>query len=174
MQLKQLLEENVKIRGFQVHPLDSDNAPYNFSSTTNPDLHNAARALNLPPRSSRSYLSLFDSAAHLNANHNRPAVQAMEERYSGSFLISGYNVCYVLPKEFPASHKLRAGTDSDGDGLSSQNNSRRSISRARRRNSLSERSVIQFMAALSLWIPFASKVRKPHPQCAAYSVLNRI
>ena len=141
-----------------MHPIDSENAPYNFSSTTNPDLHNAARALNLPPRSTKSYLSLFDSASH-STPRNRSAVNSLEERYSGSFLISGYNVCYVLPKEFPANHKLRAGTDSDGDGLSSRGPSRRSSSRAGRRSSISERNVIQFMAALSLWIPFASKVR---------------
>lgn len=150
----------MKIRGFEVHPIDSDNAPYNFSSTTNPDLHNAAGALNLPPRSTRSYLSLFDSVTHATPGRIRSNVQSLEERYSGSFLISGYNVCYVLPKEFPANNKLRAGTDSEGDGLSSRTASRRSSSRAGRRGSVSERNVIQFMAALSLWIPFASKVCK--------------
>lgn len=153
------LEENVKIRTDQVHPLDSDSAPYIFSSSTNPLLHTAARALNLPARSTKSYLSLFENASHMSPSRSNGAngstVPPLEERYTGYFLISGYNVCFVLPKEFPPRSNLRQnGTDSENDALG-RNTPRTPY---RRRNSISDRNTIQFMAALDLWIPLSSKV----------------
>ncbi|KAI0950172.1 hypothetical protein AcV7_008720 [Taiwanofungus camphoratus] len=89
-------EENLKILDSQVHPLDSNSVPYNFSSTTCPLLHKAARALNLPARSSTSYVSLADSISSSSAS-----IPPLEDKYTGHILVSGYHVSYVLPKEFP-------------------------------------------------------------------------
>ncbi|KAH8117079.1 hypothetical protein DFH11DRAFT_1579142 [Phellopilus nigrolimitatus] len=84
-------EENVKIRDYQ----------FVFSSTTNPLLHNTARALNLPARSTKSYLSLFESASQSSPGRNNS--------------VNGSRVQRLLraPKEFPPQFKMRAnGTDS--------------------------------------------------------------
>ncbi|THH06712.1 hypothetical protein EW145_g3900 [Phellinidium pouzarii] len=137
-------EENVKIRDYQVHPLDADSAPYNFSSTTNPLLHNTARALNLPARSTKS-------------------------------------VCFVLPKEFPSKSKIGVGgTDSEGDGLTPRGTPRTPY-RGGRRPSIGERNSIQFMAALSLWVPFSSKPPRapymlsiPIPRCLSNHIKVRL
>ncbi|KAI5119935.1 hypothetical protein M0805_002124 [Coniferiporia weirii] len=179
-------EENVKIRDFQVHPLDSDSAPYNFSSTTNPLLHNTARALNLPARSTKSYLSLFDSAAHASPTRsssvNGSVIPPLEERYTGYFLISGYNICFALPREFPPKYRINTvGTDSDGDGLSSRSTPRTQY-RSGRRASVGERSSLQFMAGLSLWIPLLSKPPRapymklsiPIPRCLSNNIKVRL
>ena len=79
----------------QVHPLDSNSTPYNFSSTTSPLLHKAARALNLPARSPHSYVSLASSSS---SSESLPPV---EEKYTGQILVSSYHVSYILPREFP-------------------------------------------------------------------------
>ena len=90
-----------------------------------------------------------------NGSAGTSTVPPLEERYTGYFLISGYNVCYVLPKEFPQKSKVRMnGTDSESDALG-RNTPR---SPYRRRSSISERNTIQFMAALDLWVPLSSKV----------------
>ena len=148
-----------------MHPLDSDSVPYNFSSTSHPLLHNAARALSLPARSTKSYLSLFDTTPQntpgRNSSVNGSAVPALEERYTGYFLISGYNVCYVLPKEFPMKYKVKGGTDSESDVRSVRGTPRTPSYRSGsigRRYSIGERNTTQFMAGLSLWVPFSSKV----------------
>ena len=142
--------------------------PYNFSSTSHPLLHNAARALNLPARSTKSYLSLFDTTPQNTPGRgsvNGSAVPTLEERYTGYFLISGYNVCYVVPKEFPSKYKMKGGTDSESDVRSARGMqrtpSRRSGSTGRR-YSVSDRNTILFMAGLSLYVPFSSKVGDPN------------
>ena len=50
---------NVRIVNSKVHPLDSSSTPYAFSSSTVPLLHQTARALNLPVRSSNSYYAFL-------------------------------------------------------------------------------------------------------------------
>jgi len=87
-------EENLKILDSHVHPLDHNSVPYNFSSTTSPLLHRAARALNLPARSATSYVSPEDSSSSTN-------LPPLDDKYTGHILVSGYHVSYVLPKEFP-------------------------------------------------------------------------
>ena len=128
-------------------------------------MHNAARALNLPARSTKSYLSLFDTTPQNTPGRggsvNGSAVPALEERYTGYFLISGYNVCYVLPKEFPMKYKIKGGTDSESDVRSPRGMPKTPSYRSGssgRRPSISERNTMQFMAGLSLWVPFSSKV----------------
>ena len=77
----------------QVHPLDANSTPYNFSSTTSPLLHKAARALNLPARSPQSYVG--------SSSISSEAITPLDERYTGQILVSSYHVSYILPKEFP-------------------------------------------------------------------------
>ena len=77
----------------QAHPLDANSTPYNFSSTTSPLLHKAARALNLPARSPQSYVG--------SSSISSEAIPPLDERYTGQILVSSYHVSYILPKEFP-------------------------------------------------------------------------
>ncbi|KAI0333548.1 hypothetical protein GY45DRAFT_1432280 [Cubamyces sp. BRFM 1775] len=88
-------EANVKILDSQVHPLDASSTPYNFSSITSPLLHKAARALNLPARSTQSYAPLSTSVA------TSDSLPPLDEKYTGQILVSSYHVSYILPKEFP-------------------------------------------------------------------------
>lgn len=152
----------MRIRDYQVHPLDADSVPYVFSSTTNPLLHNAARALNLPARSTKSYLSLFESASQAStsrsSNANGSVIPPLEERYTGYFLISGYSVCFVLPKEFPPQYRTRnASTDSDGESLAGRSMSKSTYS-SRRRSSINGRQSLHFMVGLDITVPLSSKV----------------
>ncbi|KDQ61102.1 hypothetical protein JAAARDRAFT_67494 [Jaapia argillacea MUCL 33604] len=189
-------EENVKILSAQIHPIDpSTSAPYNFSSSTSPLLHKAARALNLPARSSQSYLSLFGLAppqAHQStssSSHTRRSssngsqaqdIPPLDERYTGQILVSQYNVSYVLPKEFPPfpTPKMRtSGLDYD-DGRSSRASSGRS-----RRASIGggDKNLLQFMAAIEMWVPFLSRPPRapyllsiPTPRCLSNHIKLRI
>lgn len=155
-------EENVKVLTSEVHPIDANSIPYAFSSTSSPSLHNAARALNLPERSTQSYLFLFgipatssmvrasSSSSRIptssNHNHNHGGhTPKLDERYTGHIVVSGYNISYVLPKEFP---EPSAVSLTNGNGRSTPH----------RRGSVIEKGIQQhFMAAINLWIPFASR-----------------
>jgi hypothetical protein len=161
-------EENLKILNSLVHPLDSTSAPYNFSSKSSPLLHNAARALNLPQRLSQSYLSLFPisysqhpsyigNISRTSSNGIHPPL--LDEKYTGHILVSGYNVSYVLPKEFPPSAET-SSVGASGTSFSSM---------PRRRNSVSDRSAYQFMAAIDMLVPLRMK-----PPRAPYLVWNGI
>lgn len=165
------VEENIRIHDFKVHPLDANYVPYNFSSATSPLLSSAARALSLPRRSTKSYLSLFNNtlsattpAHHRDASTSRvhssggSVVPQLEERYTGYILVSGYNVCYVVPKEFPDHVKLWGSADhSEGESISSRNTAHTPFQN--RRHSTTEKSVLHFMAALDISVPYLSKVR---------------
>ncbi|KZT69808.1 hypothetical protein DAEQUDRAFT_241238 [Daedalea quercina L-15889] len=89
-------EENLKVLDAQVHPLDSNSVPYNFSSTDAPLLHKAARALNLAARLPTSYLSLTGSASSSSTS-----VPPLDAKYTGCILVSGYHISYIAPREFP-------------------------------------------------------------------------
>ncbi|KAI0748562.1 hypothetical protein C8Q80DRAFT_1172509 [Daedaleopsis nitida] len=88
-------EENLKVLDSQVHPLDVNSVPYNFSSSTSPLLHKAARALNLPARSPQSYVSMASSSS------SSESLPPLDEKYTGQILVSSYHISYILPKEFP-------------------------------------------------------------------------
>ncbi|KAH9951863.1 hypothetical protein B0H21DRAFT_407 [Amylocystis lapponica] len=144
-------EENLKILDSQVHPLDNNSVPYNFSSTTCPLLHKAARALNLPARSSSSYVSESMSASFASS----ASIPPLEDKYTGHVLVSGYHVSYILPKEFPR----------------------------RERDSHSKRgaTIMHFMAAIDIWVPFLSKpphapflLSIPLPRCLSNHIRLRI
>ncbi|KAH8099576.1 hypothetical protein BXZ70DRAFT_973965, partial [Cristinia sonorae] len=152
-------EENVKILDANVHPLDSSSAPYNFSSATSTLLHRGARALNLPARSRVLYTSLFGSVSSSSSSSSNPP--PIEERYVGHILVSGYNVSYVLPKEFPPR----------GEEMQSRSSGRR----------MSTAASMQFMAAINMWIPFLSKpphcpylLSIPTPRCLHNHIKLRI
>jgi hypothetical protein len=81
-------------------------------------------------------------------------IPQIEVLYTGYILVSAYNVCYVVPREFPPKYKLSATTDSDGDGVTSRSGSRYRS----RRGSIGERNSLQFMVALELSVPYTTKV----------------
>jgi hypothetical protein len=147
--------------GSEVHPTDSNSAPYNFSSTTSPLLNNTARALNLPARSHKSYLSVFGlptssssvmspaSRSSSSTSTSHTATPPLDDKYTGHILVSGYNISYVLPKEFPP----RFGEDS-AIRVST-------FSAAKmRRGSVGERNNMHFMAGLDLWVPYVCRPPK--------------
>ncbi|KII88137.1 hypothetical protein PLICRDRAFT_91911 [Plicaturopsis crispa FD-325 SS-3] len=171
-------EENVKILTSQVHPIDSNSVPYNFSSTTCPLLHNAARALNLPARSPHSYMTVFgipasssvrsSSSRSQSSPTNGILVPPLDDRYTGHILVSGYNVSYVLPKEFPP--------------VDDTNSVTRTPSMYKgRRSSIGDRNSMQFMAAIDLWVPYVCRPPRapyllsiPTPRCLSNQIKLRI
>ena len=157
----------MKILSSQVHPIDSNSVPYNFSSTVSPLLHSAARALNLPARSSEAFNSTVNVSPPANGSTvsatkvQKPTsthpyigsetIAPIDQQYTGHILVSGYNISYVLPKAFPSRSRTVDGlTESEGDSPS------RSAIRSRR-FSAGERNTAQFMAAIDMWVPYVSR-----------------
>lgn len=152
-----VLEENVKVLDSLVHPLDNNSIPYNFSSSSSPLLHNAARALSLPPRSAESFYAAFGistgsvsipspSSRTLNSEANGESVTPVDPHYTGHILVSNYAISYVLPKSFLTRNRSTADVDTGPQS-----------SLRSRRGSVGERNTIQFMAAIDMWIPYVSK-----------------
>lgn len=145
-------EEKVKILTSQVHPLDGHSVPYNFSSTISPLLHNAARALNLPARSRETFQSAFgvQSTTSSSSRANGDNVAPVDVQHTGHILVSGYHISYVLPKVFPQQSASRHFDDTEADTVSR-------LSLRNRRSSMGDRSHIQYMAAIDMWVPFVSR-----------------
>ncbi|KAI6109636.1 hypothetical protein F5141DRAFT_1115735 [Pisolithus sp. B1] len=173
-------EENLKLLSAQVHPLDANSVPYNFSSSASPMLNNASRALNLPARSSKSYLSLFgvsvstasvQTSRSSSSSSTGTASPPLDDRYTGHIIVSGYNISYILPRDFPPrfigdDSALRVSTFSAAK---------------MRRGSVSERNNMHFMAAIDLFVPFTSRpprapflISLPLPRCLSNNVKLRI
>jgi hypothetical protein len=146
----------------QVHPLDHNSAPYNFSSSLSPLLHSAARALSLPARTSQTFeLALKQARSHGHTSSIRPSrsehsdVAPVDEYYTGSIQVSDYSVAFALPKEFlPRS-------EPDDSYMTTPSRSRSEDEGATRtpvkgRLSISERNQVQFMAAIDLCVPLLS------------------
>lgn len=175
-------EENVKILESEVHPLDPSSVPYSFSSAASPLLHNAARALNLPARSPHSYLTLFDHRPNVSTHLvSSPSISTdadvppLEEKYTGHILVSGYQVSFVLPSELPPLPKLSGKLDSGGDYTPLPTKLRG------RRNSVSEKSVLLFMAGISMVVPYLTHPQRapwllsiPTPRCLSNTLKLRI
>lgn len=152
----------MKIHTSQVHPLDQNGVPYNFSSTVFPLLHNAARALSLPQRSHEDFNTVV-SSFNLNGNtsssrslnvENGEKVSPIDVQYTGHILVSGYSISFVLPKVFLPRRKDFNQLDTGGTPAS------------RRRPSIGERNQALFMAAIDMWIPFLGKPpRSPYLVC---------
>ncbi|KAG6854709.1 hypothetical protein C0991_002422 [Blastosporella zonata] len=172
-------EENVKILTSQVHPLNNHSVPYNFSSTLSPLLHNAARALNLPARSTETFNSAFSIFLPSSTPTMLPAdgpnggsenIANVDSKYTGHILVSGYHVSYVLPKVFPIRPKNLSETESE------------SYAKTHRRMSIGDRdSSAQFMAAIDMMIPFVSNPPRspyllsiPVPRCLHNNIKLRI
>ena len=129
-------EENLKILESYIHPLDHNNVPYKFTGDM---LRRTARALSLPAPSTESYLSLFEGVrSTLSPSLTSSEKKKLETKYVGSIGISQYQVCYVLPREFPPSTRSYDGSYG-----------RRSIAHG-----------LQFMVAIELWAPMV--VTPPH------------
>lgn len=157
----------MKIHTSQVHPLDNNSVPYNFSSTVSPLLHSAARALNLPARSHENFASAFDlPKSNGNTSSSRSAksetgenILPIDTQYTGQILVSGYSISFVLPKIF-LSHRRNGGNFSDDDDPPSRNPA------TRRRLSIGERNQAHFMAAIDMWVPFICRPpRSPYLVC---------
>ncbi|KIJ16973.1 hypothetical protein PAXINDRAFT_39161, partial [Paxillus involutus ATCC 200175] len=175
--------ENLKLLSSQVHPIDINSIPYNFSSATLPMLNNAARALNLPARSQKSYLSVFglstpaSSTLHSSRTSSSTAsstttnIPPLDERYIGHIIVSGYNISYILPKDFPP----RFGAEDTSMRVSTFSATKL------RRGSVSERNNMHFMAAIEVWVPYVSRpprapflIALPVPRCLSNSIRLRI
>ena len=161
-------EEYLKLLSAQVHPLDTHSAPYNFSPTSFPLLNNAARALHLPALSQKSYLAVFGAptpasstmhASRTSSPATSPPAPPLDEKYTGRIIVSGYNISYILPKEFPP--RFHAGDSAS-----------RISATQMRRPSINERNNMHFMAAIELWTPYASRPPKaPFLVGSAYHLL---
>lgn len=165
----------------QVHPIDNNSVPYNFSSTVSPLLHNAARALNLPARSSEIFnnvpnlsvpppASFISNKASKSTNNYTGSenIAPIDQQYTGHILVSGYNISYVLPKVFPLRRRSAdALTDNEGEEYPTS-------SIQGRRPSIGERHTAQFMAAIDMWVPYVSRPpRFPYLVCLCYSSATR-
>ncbi|KAF8892442.1 hypothetical protein BD779DRAFT_1509107 [Infundibulicybe gibba] len=175
-------EENVKILTSQVHPTDNQSVPYNFSSASSPLLHNAARALNLPTRSSKTYhsalgissstMSSTQPSTRSSRSNGFPAsgheeIFPIDEQYTGHILVSGYHISYILPKYFPSLQP-----DDTAQGGSSLKN---------RRSSIGDKNMVHFMAAIDMLVPFISRPPRspfllsiPTPRCLHNHIRLRI
>lgn len=123
----------MKILRSYIHPLDQNNVPYNF---THHMLRRTARALGLPARSSELYLTLFDSIrSSVSSSISSPKIELLEPKYVGDITVNQYQVCYVLPREFPPSTRSYDGSYG-------------------RRSSMNQ---LQFMAAIEIWAPLITK-----------------
>jgi hypothetical protein len=152
-----LTEENVKILTSQVHPLDSNSVPYNFSSSTSPLLHNAARALNLQGRlpitfSAAHHLSsspsITSSSKTRSSELEDAPIPPVDPQYTGQILVSGYHIAYVLPRHFPSQEYTQLEGESELQGRSSLRG---------RRLSFSDRNHAHFMAAVDMWVPYVTR-----------------
>ena len=169
----------MKILTSQVHPIDHNSVPYNFSSTVSPLLHNAARALNLPARSSDTFASVFSISApptstSVSSNSSKSYtggenIPPIDHQYTGHVLVSGYNISYVLPKVFPSRRRIAdALTDNERDDYMGS-------SFHGRRPSIGERNTAQFMAAIDMWVPYVSRPpRFPYLVCVVLSFMPRL
>ncbi|KAF4576640.1 hypothetical protein EYR36_000764 [Pleurotus pulmonarius] len=169
-------EDNVRITLSQVHPLDQQSVPYAFSTTYHPLLHKAAKLLNLPAPSSVSYQSAFGSLRGDAPSMSRPIASSLSNSddaapldvtYTGHILVSGYQVCYILPKEFPPFQ--------EHGGHSSRTPYKN------RRSSVGDKHVLQFMAAIEMYIPYTSMPPRnpyllsiPTPRCLQNSIKFRV
>lgn len=133
-----------------VHPLDSNSVPYHFDPNAAPLLHRAARSLCLSSRSNITFNDAFAIDPGASVHHSRASSSSatsngdnglVDEKYSGSIVVSGYSVSFVVPKYIPEpaepSSKISFGQS--------------------RRMSLSDRPHAHFMAAIEMLVPYVSR-----------------
>ncbi|KAL1720056.1 hypothetical protein EV715DRAFT_289628 [Schizophyllum commune] len=175
-------EENLRILSSQVHPLDAAYAPYKFSSATSPSLRKAAKALELPRPLSFTYqhahrlepthASTAASSSRSRIRETASDAQPVDERYTGSIVVTAYHISYVVPKSFPS----RIPELSDEDSVS-----RRSPDSIGRRASIGEKTTVNFMAAIDMFVPYLGRPPRspyllsiPIPRCLRNDIKLRI
>ncbi|KAG8826538.1 hypothetical protein FRC19_008697 [Serendipita sp. 401] len=170
-------EENVRIVTSKVHPLDSSSTPYAFSSTAVPLLHKAARALNLPPRSNKSYYTflgipppspIITSPADPSSSRRATAAAPLPLSVTGEINVSNFHICFILPRILPTRGALLADSDFDRTPRN-------------RRGSLVEGKNIVFMAGVEIFVPFLSRPPRspyllslPLPRCLSNHIKLRV
>lgn len=169
------VEENVKVLKSQVHPLDHNSVPYDFSSTLSPFLRSAARALNLP-QSGQASDSVLKMAKTRSKSSDR--VPSVDIHYTGQILVSGYNIAFVVPKEIPPRHESQEEsylkTPKDARARSRSEDEVDARTPVKHLISIGERKHAQFMAAVDMWVPFLSKPpRLPFLVCSFLPFSNR-
>ncbi|KAF7295505.1 hypothetical protein MIND_01090400 [Mycena indigotica] len=170
-------EENVKVLDSQVHPLDKNSVPYDFSPDLSPLLLDAVTALDLkqpaqnfqavyglsPPGSNGSVMGSLRSPKLDGASSSRKIPPPpIDMKYTGQIIVSGYSIAYVAPTIFPTRLLLH-------DDHPRSSSSRRSSSAERHAN---------FMGAIDMWVPLmAQPPRSPYllsiptpPQCLNNSI----
>lgn len=164
----------MKIHTSQVHPLDNNGIPYNFSSTISPLLHNAARALSLPPRSHEDFNSVH-GLSKMNGNSSRSLkpengdnVPPIDVQYTGHILVSGYSISFVLPKVFLQRPRESGPSDTEGG------TPRTPATGSRRRHSIGEKNQALFMAAIDMWVPFLSKPPRSPYLVSCHQCLSQV
>lgn len=139
----------------RVHPLDSTSTPYAFSSTAVPLLHKAARALNLPARSNKSYQTFLGmnpsspalaSPGESTTSRRGPHTGPLPLALTGEINVSNFHICFILPKILPTRGAIIADNDVEHTPR-------------HRRNSFVDREgkSIMFMAGVDIFVPFASR-----------------
>ena len=137
----------------KVQPLDSTSTPYAFSSSAVPLLHKAARALNLPARSNKSYYTFLGipplpqaAPTPLDTGSSRRAAAAapLPLSVTGEINVSNFHICFILPKILPTRGAVLADNDEHP------------TSRHHRRASFVDGKTILFMAGVEIFVPFIS------------------
>ncbi|KAF8517510.1 hypothetical protein BU17DRAFT_49629 [Hysterangium stoloniferum] len=182
-------EDNVRIITSEVQPLDERSVPYYFSATEQPLLQKTAIALQLGPKSSRPYQSLFPDYASSADSHGPNTSRRHRENnvppspdvqhYIGRILVSGYHVTLVLPKEFPP--KPRPNADSDGDDPHVKEVPSSWSTRSARRSSIFNKNYLHLMVGIELFLPYVLMpprgpflVSIPVPRCLDNHLKMRI
>ncbi|KAG8831745.1 hypothetical protein FRC17_002628 [Serendipita sp. 399] len=169
--------ENVRIVTSKVHPLDSSSTPYAFSSTAVPLLHKAARSLNLPPRSNKSYYTFLGippptppaaSPADPSSSRRAAAAAPLPLSVTGEINVSNFHICFILPRILPTRGAILADSNIDRTPRL-------------RRGSLVEGKNIVFMAGVEIFVPFLSRPPRspyqlslPLPRCLSNHIKLRV
>jgi hypothetical protein len=84
---------------------------------------------------------------------------AVDAKYTGHMTVSGYNVSYVMPREFPPLEERNS-------------QSAHSSAKHKRRSSVGERGAYQYLIAITMLVPFLSiPPRAPFMVCIVSAVI---
>ncbi|KAI5900510.1 uncharacterized protein SCHCODRAFT_02608109 [Schizophyllum commune H4-8] len=174
-------EENIRILSSQVHPLNAQFSPYKYLPAASPMLHKAARALRLQPPLDITYqdahkLESTHSPSIASSSRSRIRETAsdilpVDERYTGSIIVTAYHISYVVPKSFPSRPPVEHSNEDLRSGTSSKV----------RRASIGEKTTINFMAAIDMFVPYLGRPPRspyllsiPIPRCLQNQIKLRI
>jgi hypothetical protein len=104
--------------------------------------------------------SIRSTKSNGSSASNRSATAPVDTKYTGHILISNYHISYVLPKVFPVRYP-------DSDGYSPASGSLR-------RSPIVERNTVQLLAAIDMFVPYASRPpRSPYVVCLLSTPLRQ-